>query len=70
MFTQENFLVVSLILAIAGALNWLGVGVMNVNYVALLTGNFASYIYIAVGVAGIYLAYVMGMETYKKSLKA
>lgn len=59
MFTQANFKLVATILVIVGALNWLGVGLQNTNYVAQAAGANAPHVFTAVGVAGIYLAYLM-----------
>jgi uncharacterized membrane protein YuzA (DUF378 family) len=59
MLTQENLKLVATIIVIVGALNWLGVGLQNTNYVAQAAGANAPHVFTAVGVAGIYLAYLM-----------
>lgn len=56
--TFNVFSVISLILVIVGAINWLLVGIFNFNLVDWITGSatwLASIIYILVGVAGIFL---------------
>lgn len=62
MFTQENLKLVATILVIVGALNWLGVGLQNTNYVSQFVGPNATHVFTAVGVAGVYLAYLMVMN--------
>lgn len=62
MFTQENLKLVATILVIVGALNWLGVGLQNTNYVAQAVGPNAPHVFTAVGAAGVYLAYLMAMN--------
>jgi uncharacterized membrane protein YuzA (DUF378 family) len=59
MLTKSNLKLVATILVIAGALNWLGVGLQNTNYVNKLVGESANYVFIAVGLAGIYLTNIM-----------
>jgi|688.fasta_scaffold973201_2 uncharacterized membrane protein YuzA (DUF378 family) len=59
MFTKANIKLIATILVIVGALNWLGVGLQNTNYVSKFAGENASYVFTAVGVAGIYLVYLM-----------
>lgn len=59
MLTPANFKLIATILVIAGALNWLAIGVQNTNLVAQLAGPNSNYVYIAVGAAGIYLAYLI-----------
>lgn len=59
MFTQANLKLVATILVIVGALNWLGVGLQNTNYVSQVAGANAPHVFTAVGVAGAYLAYLM-----------
>jgi uncharacterized membrane protein YuzA (DUF378 family) len=59
MFTKANLKLIATILVIVGSLNWLGVGLQNINYVSQFSGKNATYIFTAVGVAGIYLAYLM-----------
>lgn len=55
------------ILVISGALNWLAM-VFNTNLVTSVGGSYANYIYIAVGSAGIYLAYLI-FQNYQKTGK-
>lgn len=57
---------VALLLVIVGAVNWLLVGIANIDLVAMLTGNsfgetniLSSIIYIAVGVSGLILLPVL-----------
>lgn len=68
MLNQATLKLVATILVIAGALNWLSVGTQNPNFVAQLAGENAKYVYIAVGAAGIYLAYLL-FAGYRKSGK-
>jgi uncharacterized membrane protein YuzA (DUF378 family) len=77
MFTQANLKLVATILVIAGALNWLSIGTQNANFVGQLTGSNANYVYIAVGIAGVYLAYLIfigyrqsgSLEAYEESFE-
>jgi uncharacterized membrane protein YuzA (DUF378 family) len=57
--TLNSFPVMSTaeILVIVGALNWLSIGLQNTNYVSKFVGENAKYVYILVGLAGLYLAY-------------
>lgn len=66
MLTQANLKLIATILVIVGALNWLAIGLQNTNYVSRLTGQTSSYVYVAVGAAGIYLAYLM-IDSYRKT---
>lgn len=59
MLNQATLKLVATILVIAGALNWLSIGTQNPNFVSQLAGQNANYVYIAVGAAGIYLAYLL-----------
>ena len=68
MFTQENLKLAANILVIVGAINWLGIGLQNTNYVSKFTGTNSGSVYILVGVAGVYLAYLMFEEYNKKKL--
>lgn len=68
MLTQANLKLVATILVIAGALNWLGLALQNTNYVAQLAGENSKFVYIAVGAAGVYLAYLL-FDGYKKTGK-
>lgn len=52
--------VISHILIIVGALNWLAVGALNKNLVTITLGNLDKYIFILVGIAGIISAYRFG----------
>ena len=57
-FKKNPIMVISNLLVIIGALNWLGIGLMNTNYVLQYSGSqYARYIFILVGLAGVYLAY-------------
>ncbi len=64
--TQDQIKFAAYILVLAGAINWLGVGIKGVDYVAGLTGDYAKFIFIAVGVAGLYLAAVTALDIKKK----
>lgn len=66
MLTQDKIKLVAYILVLAGAINWLGVGLQGVDYVASLTGGYSKYIYITVGVAGLFLAVVTALEIKKQ----
>ena len=44
-------------LVIIGAIAWLFIGVQQKNYVAALFGSSSQYVYVLVGLAGLYLAY-------------
>lgn len=68
MLTPANLKLIATILVIAGALNWLAIGVQNTNLVAQFAGQNSNYVYIAVGAAGIYLAYLMFMGYQKSGL--
>jgi len=51
--------IITQLLIIIGALNWLAVGALNTNYVSKFSGGYAQYVFIAVGVAGIYQLYTL-----------
>lgn len=68
MLTESNFKLVATILVIAGAINWLGVGLQNTDYVSKLVGDYAKFVFIAVGLAGLYLAYLLYTK-YQKTGK-
>jgi uncharacterized membrane protein YuzA (DUF378 family) len=51
-------------LVILGALVWLFVGIQKKNYVEVFAGQYASYVYILVGLAGLYLLYKEVMWAY------
>jgi uncharacterized membrane protein YuzA (DUF378 family) len=59
MLSQANLKLIATILVIAGAFNWLVIGLQNANIVSKLAGQYSNYVYIAVGVAGIYLTYLI-----------
>lgn len=57
-FKSHPVMLISNILVIVGALNWLAVGLLRTDYVTQLAGHeYAKYIFIIVGLAGAYLAY-------------
>jgi len=57
-FKAHPVMLISNLLVIVGALNWLAVGLLRTDYVTQLTGAVnAKYVFIAVGLAGAYLAY-------------
>lgn len=66
MLSQDKIKLVAYILVLAGAINWLGVGLQGVDYVASLAGGYSKYIYITVGVAGLFLAAVTALELKKQ----
>ena len=45
------------LLVIVGALNWLSIGLLKTDYVTTFLGENAKWIFIIVGLAGVYLAY-------------
>ena len=56
----DSIIFISNLLVIIGALNWLGVGLTNTDYVTKLIGHeYSKYVFILVGLAGVYLAYKM-----------
>jgi uncharacterized membrane protein YuzA (DUF378 family) len=65
---QTTLKLVATLLVISGALNWLSIGTHNPNLVAQLAGSNADYVYMAVGAAGIYLAYLIYTK-YKETGK-
>lgn len=69
-FDQTTLKLVANILVIAGALNWLGVGLQNVNYVGQYAGPNANYVYIAVGLAGAYLLFNILMNFKNGKMEA
>lgn len=52
---------IATILVIVGALAWFSIGAFNKNFVHELAGDKDKYIYILVGIAGIYLAITKGL---------
>lgn len=56
-FKANPIMLIANIIVIVGALNWLGVGLQNVNYVSRYLGNNAQMVFILVGLAGVYLTY-------------
>lgn len=57
-FKAHPVMLISNLLVIVGALNWLAVGLLRTDYVTQLAGAVnAKYVFIAVGLAGAYLAY-------------
>lgn len=51
--------IITQLLIIIGSLNWLAIGATNTNYVTKFGGAYAQYVFIAVGVAGIYQLYIL-----------
>jgi uncharacterized membrane protein YuzA (DUF378 family) len=59
---------VALIVVIIGGINWGLVGLFNMNLVSAIFGNMLGrIIFIVVGVAAGYLAYLVYLEKFKKS---
>jgi len=57
---KASFLkLVATLLVITGSLNWLSIGLRQPNFVEQLAGANTNSVYIAVGVAGLYLLYLM-----------
>lgn len=56
-FKAHPVMLISNLLVIVGALNWLAVGLLKADYVTQFVGANAKYVFIAVGLAGAYLAY-------------
>jgi uncharacterized membrane protein YuzA (DUF378 family) len=54
-----NFQVVQVakLLVIAGALNWLSIGLTNTDFVGRLSGSHSKLVFILIGCAGLYLLY-------------
>lgn len=66
---RSPLIIVANLLVIIGALNWLGIGLYNKNYISMQFGNVtARSLFIAVGIAGIYLIYVKYIN-YKRVTK-
>lgn len=69
MFTKANLKLAATILVIVGALNWLGLGLQNTNYVSqLVGGENVKPVYLLVGAAGAYLTYLL-VDGYSKTGK-
>jgi uncharacterized membrane protein YuzA (DUF378 family) len=56
-FKAHPVMLISNLLVIVGALNWLAIGLLRTDYVTQFAGVNANYVFIAVGLAGAYLAY-------------
>lgn len=56
-FKNSPISIITRLLIIIGALNWLAVGALNTNYVSKYAGEHAKTIFILVGIAGIYQLY-------------
>lgn len=57
-FTEHPVYLIANLLVIVGALVWLGVGALHTNYVTkFLPAQYANYVFILVGVAGIITLY-------------
>ena len=57
---------ISYILILLGGLNWLVIGLLNKDYVAVYSGAYTKYIYILVGIAALYMLAKKIMEIYQK----
>lgn len=58
---------VALILVIVGGINWLLVGLFDVNIVTAIFGMMLGrLIFIIVGAAAVYLCYLLYLDKYKK----
>jgi uncharacterized membrane protein YuzA (DUF378 family) len=63
---SKNVHLIATILVIVGALNWLSVGVLNMNPVHDVVGvEHSNKVYTLVGVAGIFLAVHLAMNAIK-----
>ena len=58
-FKSTPITIITQLLIIIGALNWLAIGASNTDYVSKFAGAYSQYVFIAVGVAGIYQLYVL-----------
>lgn len=56
-FKANPIMLISNLLVIVGALNWLAIGLLRTDYVTQFVGINAKYVFIIVGLAGVYLAY-------------
>ena len=45
------------ILILIGALNWLSIGLQKGDYIAKYAGQYTSYVFILIGLAGLYFTY-------------
>jgi uncharacterized membrane protein YuzA (DUF378 family) len=51
------------ILIIVGAINWLGVGLTNTDYVTKFLSKYAKIIFVLVGVAGLHQLYLLTLPS-------
>lgn len=60
---------IAVIIVLIGGINWGLVGLINLNLVTAIFGYgiFSRLIFIIVGVAAVYLCYLLYLEKYKKS---
>ena len=68
-FKSNPVMLIANIIVIVGALNWLGVGLQNVNYVSKYLGDNARFVFILVGLAGLYLTYTKVMWFMNKPVE-
>lgn len=61
--------IIAEILVYIGALNWLAIGLQNVDYVSRVAGQYTKYVFILVGIAGLYLVITKGMYYYKAQME-
>lgn len=61
---NEKLIALSDLLVLAGALNWLSIGLFNVNFVQNLLKKNAKYVFIAVGTGGAYLLFLKLIELF------
>ena len=54
---SHSVLLISNLLVIIGALNWLTIGLLKTDYVTQFVGTYNQYVFIIVGLAGLYLVY-------------
>lgn len=60
---------IAIVLALVGAINWGFIGLLNLDLVKLIFGFLPilqRIVYILVGVAGVYVAFLIGKNKYKK----
>lgn len=58
--------IITQMLIIVGALNWLAIGAFRTNYVTKFVPEYAQYVFIAVGVAGLYQLYTL-LNSYSET---
>jgi uncharacterized membrane protein YuzA (DUF378 family) len=58
--------IITQIIVIVGALNWLAIGALKTDYVTKFLPEYAQYVFIAVGIAGIYQLYVL-LNSYSET---